>query len=166
MAELSEEILKLLLGAEEKAARAVSAASKDDPAEVHHATRPVLMERVSYLKKMARVSEGEASETLHAYPRHSVMLSVRLRSGIAEQHARFADLFLVLDGRATLLSGGTMSKTKNTGPGENRGEALNDARVQELRPGDIAHIPAGTPHQILLSGDATFAAIVVKIEES
>jgi quercetin dioxygenase-like cupin family protein len=40
-----------------------------------------------------------------------------------------------------------------------------DGARQELRAGDVAHIAAGTPHQILLAGDATFTAIVIKIRE-
>jgi len=30
----------------------------------------------------------------------------------------------------------------------------------------VAHVAAGTPHQILLSGDATFSSVVIKIQEN
>lgn len=165
MPEVSEHLLKLMFGSDDAVKAPVRSNEKPDPQEVDHATRPVLMERIAYLKKLAKVSEGSASEVLHEYPRHNVQLSVRLRSGIAELHERFADLFFVVDGRATMLSGGTVVKPKMIAAGEVRGDALTDARLQELRPGDIIHVPAGTPHQVVLSGDATFAAIVVKIEE-
>ena len=165
MAELSEHLLKLIAGGDDRGAAPVRSNNKPDPQEVHHATRPVLMERIAYLRKMAKFGEGSASEILHEYPQHNVQLSVRLRSGIAELHENFADLFFILDGKATLHSGGAVVKPNIVGPGETRGERLTGAKEQELRPGDIAHIPAGTPHQIVLSGDATFAALVVKIQE-
>jgi mannose-6-phosphate isomerase-like protein (cupin superfamily) len=165
MAEFSEHLLKLMMGGGDSAAAPAPSNEKPDPQEVHHATRPVLMERIAYLRKMAKFDEGSASEVLHEYPQHNVQLSVRLRSGIAELHENFADLFFILDGKATLLSGGTVVKPKIVSPGETRGESLAGANQRELRPGDIAHIPAGTPHQIALSGDATFAALVVKIQE-
>jgi len=165
MAELSDHMLKLMMGGDDRATAPARSNAKPDPQEVHHATRPVLMERIAHLRKMAKFGEGSASEILHEYPQHNVQLSVRLRSGIAELHENFADLFFILDGPATLLSSGTVVKPKVVGPGETRGDCLTDAKEQELRPGDIAHIPAGTPHQIVLSGDATFAALVVKIQE-
>lgn len=165
MAELSEEVLKHLLGAEEKALRAELHGCEEDETKPLHSTRPVLMERVAYLKKMAQASNGDASETLKTFPRHSIMLSVRLRSGIAELHENFADLFIVLDGRATLVTGGTVVDAKQVTPGEVRGTSVVGGSSQELRAGDMAHIPVGTPHQMLLSGDATFASIVIKIQE-
>lgn len=165
MAEFSEHLLKLMVGGDDRATAPSQNNEKLDPQEVHHATRPVLMERVAYLRKLAKFGEGSASEILHEYPQHNVQLSVRLRSGIAELHENFADLFFILDGKATLLSGGTVVKPTIIAPGETRGDALTGANQQDLRPGDIAHIPAGTPHQIVLSGDATFAALVIKIQE-
>ena len=75
------------------------------------------------------------------------MLSVRGRAGIAEQHERFADLFIVLDGRATLITGGTVSGAHIIAPGEIRGTAVEGGKRIELHPGDLAHVPAGVPHQ-------------------
>jgi quercetin dioxygenase-like cupin family protein len=34
-----------------------------------------------------------------------------------------------------------------------------------MRPGDVAHVPAGTPHQILLAGDNTITCLVMKVLE-
>lgn len=164
MAELSEEVLKHLLGAEEKASRAELRGCDKGEEKSLHTTRPVLMERVAYLRKMAQAGSGDASETLKQFTGHSIMLSVRLRSGIAELHENFSDLFIVLDGKATLITGGTIVNSKKTGPGETRGDSVTGGNAQELRAGDMAHVPAGTPHQMVLSGDASFASIVVKLQ--
>jgi quercetin dioxygenase-like cupin family protein len=51
------------------------------------------------------------------------------------------------------------------GPGEIRGASIEGGLRQELRAGDVAHVPAGVPHQMLVSGDKTFTAFVVKIEQ-
>jgi mannose-6-phosphate isomerase-like protein (cupin superfamily) len=94
------------------------------------------------------------------------MLSVRIRSGIAELHEDFADLFFVLDGRATLVTGGTVADPTSIRPGETRGTAVTGGTPQELRAGDVAHVAAGIPHQMLLSGDKTLTCLVVKIQEN
>jgi mannose-6-phosphate isomerase-like protein (cupin superfamily) len=163
---ISDRILKQVLAADDPLAGPRKAAPHKELVGVDHNTRPVLMERAAYLKQMAKASEGSASEVLKEYPRHNIQLSVRLRSGVAELHEHFADIFFVLDGRATLVTGGTIVKAQTTGPGEVRGTMVEGGTRQELRAGDVAHIAACTPHQILLSGDATFTAIVIKVQES
>ena len=163
---ISDRILKHLLAADDAGAEPRKQAPTKELESVDHTTRPVLMERAAYLRQLARASEGSASEVLKEYPRHNIQLSVRLRSGVAELHEHFADLFFVLDGRATLVTGGTIVRPQSAGPGETRGSMVADGARQELRAGDVVHIAAGTPHQIVLAGDASFTAMVVKIQES
>ena len=162
MDEKSMEILAQLLPAEEEVAPQKTA----QPTDVNHWTPAVLLERAAYLRKMARHGDGAAGETLREFPRHTAMLSVRNRDGQAEVHARFSDLFYVLDGRAALLTGGTVVGGISVGPGEIRGVSLEGGARQELRSGDLAHIPAGVPHQMLVSSEHTFTAFVLKIEET
>lgn len=155
------EILAQLLPAE----REISAKKETLSTGVDHWTPAVLLERGAYLRKLARHGEGAAGETLKDFPRHTAMLSVRNRDGQAEVHARFADLFYVLDGKATLLSGGSVAGGVEVSPGEIRGHSIESGTTQDLRSGDLAHIPAGVPHQMLVSEEHTFTAFVLKIEE-
>jgi mannose-6-phosphate isomerase-like protein (cupin superfamily) len=133
---------------------------------VDHWAPHILLERAAYLRKMARASDGSASETLREYPRHAAMLSFRSRSGEVEVHEKFADLFCVLAGTATLVTGGSVVGARTVAPGETRGDAIEGGSRQELKAGDVAHVPAGTPHQMLLEGDRTVTAFVLKIQES
>jgi len=131
-----------------------------------HYTRAVLMERGAYLKKMARHGDGSASEMVKEYPQHFTMLSFRERSGEAEVHENHADFFYVLDGRATLATGGAVTGARTVGPGETRGQAIEGGTRQELRAGDVAHVPAGVPHQMLLTGERTITCFVIKVLEN
>lgn len=125
----------------------------------------ILLERAAYLRKMAKAGDGSAGETLREYPRHAAMLSFRSRDGEAEVHERFADLFYMLAGAATLVTGGFVTGARNIGPGETRGDGIEGGTRQELRPGDLAHVPAGTPHQMLVSSDKTMTCFVLKMQE-
>lgn len=167
MSDLSKEILRELLPVErEVAPRALKPqAAKDAPPQADHWSHPVLLERGAYLRKLAKLGDGQTSETLQEYPQYATMLSFRARDGVAELHENFADLFCVLDGRATLVTGGTVVNPEQVGPGEIRGASIEDGTRQELRAGDIAHVPAGVPHQMLVPGDKTFTSFVVKIEQ-
>jgi mannose-6-phosphate isomerase-like protein (cupin superfamily) len=138
---------------------------KGNRGPVDHWAQHILLERAGYLRKMAKVSNGSASESLREYPRHAAMLSFRGRSGEVEVHEKFADVFFVLAGAATLVTGGTVKGARNVGPGETRGDAIEGGARQQLMPGDVAHVPAGTPHQMVLAGDKTVTCLVLKIQE-
>jgi mannose-6-phosphate isomerase-like protein (cupin superfamily) len=137
----------------------------DSVPRLDHWSGAVLLERGAYLRKMAKYGDGKASEMLKEYPQHATMLSFRARDGVAELHENFADIFCVLEGRATLVTGGTVVGAHSVGPGETRGERLEGGSRQELRRGDVAHVPAGVPHQMLVAGDNSFTSFVVKIRE-
>ena len=138
---------------------------KDAAPHLDHWSPAILLERAAYLSKLARHSDGSASETLKEYPRHFTMLSFRSRDGQAELHENFADLFYILDGRATLDTGGSLAEAVTIGPGELRGVSIEGGVRQELRTGDVAHVPAGVPHQFLVPGGKTVTSFVVKIQE-
>lgn len=137
-----------------------------DPADADHWTQPILLERAAYLSQLARAGNGQAGETLREYPRHRIMLSFRSRNGEVEVHEHWADLFLILSGAATLVTGGTVVGARLIAPGETRGNSIEGGHHQELHPGEIVHIPAGTPHQFLVSSDKTITSLVLKMQES
>ena len=130
-----------------------------------HWSRPVLLERAAYLRKLARFSEGSAIETIREFPGYTMMLMVILRSGDAVWHERDAHILTVLDGRATLITGGALEHAKRVSTEEFRGTAISGGSGRELRPGDVTHLPAGTPHQLLLTGDQTLSCLVVSVRE-
>jgi mannose-6-phosphate isomerase-like protein (cupin superfamily) len=165
---VSAEILRAVIGDEPapksapKSARPKSA----EPGSADHWTPPVLLERAAYLRKLARAGDGQASETLREYPQHRVMLSFRSRNGEAEVHEKWADLFYVLAGAATLVTGGAVCGARLIAPGETRGDSIDGGSRQELRAGEFVHVPAGTPHQFLVSADKTITCFVLKIQEA
>ena len=168
MDKIKNQILKELLPAEKDVAPSASArvGGKKPALQLDHWTSAVLLERAAHLHKLARQGDGSAGETLKEYPRHCAMLSCRSRDGEAEIHENFADVFYVLDGRATLVTGGTVAGARLTKPGETRGTSIEGGARQELRAGDVAHVPAGLPHQMLVAGEQTVTCLVMKVQEN
>jgi mannose-6-phosphate isomerase-like protein (cupin superfamily) len=166
MDRLSQEILKELLPAEKEVAP--PPATKPAPNQNHldHWSLAILLERAAYLRKLAKHGDGSSSETLREYPRHATMLLFRSRDSQAELHENFADIFYVLEGRAILLTGGALTRAETIAPGEMRAASIDGGTRQELRAGDVAHVPAGLPHQMLVSGDKSVTCLVVKIQEN
>lgn len=132
---------------------------------VDHWSPAILLERAAYLRKLAKHGDGSASETLKEYPQHCAMLSFRSRDGEVELHERFADLFCVLAGKATLITGGVVNGARTVALGETRGVSIEGGVKQTLRAGDVAHVPAGTPHQMLVKPEDTITCLVMKVQE-
>ena len=107
---------------------------------------------------------GMAGATLENYPGHFTMLTVRTKTGGAEVHRDFTDIFFVLDGEATVITGGTVVDGKETTPGETRGAKVEGGTETRMGKGDVIHIDAKVPHQILIAPGKTFTYYIVKVE--
>jgi mannose-6-phosphate isomerase-like protein (cupin superfamily) len=130
-----------------------------------HWSTAELQEHAKHLKEQA-AEKGNASEKLVTYPHHYTMLAFRNRSGGGEAHQNYADVFYIMDGRATLITGGEVVEPKSTGPGETLGTSVKGGSRQELKAGDVVHIPASMPHQMVLAQGDTITYFVIKVEET
>jgi mannose-6-phosphate isomerase-like protein (cupin superfamily) len=128
-------------------------------------SRGALLERAKHLQELA-ADKGSASEILEKYPHHYTMLAFRNRNGVGELHQHYADVFFIIAGKATLITGGEMVEPQSTEPGEIRGASVKGGSKQTVNAGDVVHIPAGIPHQMLLSDGDTVTYFVVKVEET
>ncbi|HEX7358861.1 MAG TPA: cupin domain-containing protein [Bryobacteraceae bacterium] len=115
--------------------------------------------------KLAAKNTPFADTDLAAYKGHRTMLAVRKATGSAEFHAHDADIFFVVSGSATLVTGGKLVNPKTLKPGEIRGSSIRGGERHRLSAGDIVHIPARTPHWILVNGGKPFAYFVVKVSD-
>jgi mannose-6-phosphate isomerase-like protein (cupin superfamily) len=121
----------------------------------------------SYDKKLAPKIDPHkiASESLANYGNHNLMIIHREGSGQAEYHEKQADLFIVQSGEANLVVGGTVVDPKTTEPDEIRGPAIKDGVSKHLAPGDVVHIAAKTPHQLMLDAGKQITYAVMKVNE-
>lgn len=77
---------------------------------------------------------------------YKIHASRREGPGQAEIHTRDTDIAYILQGSATLVTGGSAVGVKETGPEELRGSAIEGGETRRLSPGDVVVIPNGTPH--------------------
>ncbi len=140
----------------------LAAASAQKPAEVF--THGDLQRQLTALVQASH-ENGSSGSTLGDYKSHALKLSVRTASGGAEVHAHFDDVMVVLDGSATLVTGGKVVDGKTAANGETKGKSIEGGEKHTVRKGDIIHVPAGTPHQLILPKGGEFSAFVVKVHE-
>ena len=130
---------------------------------VDHLTQSQLIEKARDLNEKAKGPDG-ASSKLNEYPNHFTMIALRHQDGRVEVHENYADVFFVVQGSAKLLTGGTVQDGNTVSPGEIRGKSVLNGVETILNQGDIVHIPATVPHQILPQG-GTFFYFVIKVKE-
>jgi mannose-6-phosphate isomerase-like protein (cupin superfamily) len=69
----------------------------------------------------------------------------------------------VISGEATLLVGGKIIERKTTSPGEVRGSTISNGQKRLMRAGDVVQVPAGMPHQFLVTKGKEITFFTMKI---
>jgi uncharacterized protein GlcG (DUF336 family)/uncharacterized RmlC-like cupin family protein len=95
-------------------------------------------------------------------PAYKVDAGRRTAPGEVEFHQHVVDIMHVIQGRATVVTGGQMVDQRAVGAGEVRARAVEGGTSHELTEGDVLVVPAGVPHQFVAVSDP-FLYFVVKV---
>jgi uncharacterized protein GlcG (DUF336 family) len=93
---------------------------------------------------------------------YAVHASRRDGPGQVEIHNRETDVIYVIDGQATLVTGGTIVDGKVTAPDQIRGSDVTGGESRKITKGDVIIVPAGVPHWFK-EVPATLQYYVVKV---
>ena len=77
---------------------------------------------------------------------YMVHTSRRDKPGLAEIHALDTDIIYVLEGKATIVTGGTAVDAKEIAPDEIRGSRIEGGVTRQLTKGEVIIVPNNTPH--------------------
>jgi glc operon protein GlcG len=78
---------------------------------------------------------------------YKVHASRRVEPGQAEIHTLDTDVIYVVDGSATLVTGGKAIDAKEIAPNEIRGTKIEGGEKHQITKGEVIIIPNGVPHQ-------------------
>jgi mannose-6-phosphate isomerase-like protein (cupin superfamily) len=113
--------------------------------------------------KAAKLDEHKVGlDRVASWGNHSLLSIRREGDGEAEVHETQVDVMFITSGEGTLIVGGTMVGGHATTPGEMRGTSIKGGISKKMTVGDVFHIPAKVPHQMLVPKMLTFD--VVKVE--
>jgi mannose-6-phosphate isomerase-like protein (cupin superfamily) len=116
-------------------AAATSLSAQTTPASVTTIPGPEVA--AAFVKGRPLVETGE----------YKIHASRRDAPGQAEVHALDTDILYILEGAATLVTGGEAVEVKDTAPNERRGASIAGGATRRLAKGDVVIIPNGVPHQ-------------------
>jgi mannose-6-phosphate isomerase-like protein (cupin superfamily) len=93
-----------------------------------------------------------------------IVLANRREAGPVEYHDRTNHVFIMVEGEATFITGGTMVDAKRTAPDQMRAASIEGGETHHLTKGDVITIPAKTPHWFKDVPTKTVAYYAVNIE--
>jgi mannose-6-phosphate isomerase-like protein (cupin superfamily) len=93
-----------------------------------------------------------------------VVLAQRRQAGEVEYHDHTNHVFVMVEGEATLVVGGTMLNAKRTAPDQMRAPSLEGGTTYHMTKGDVITIPAKTPHWFKEVPTKTVAYYAINID--
>jgi mannose-6-phosphate isomerase-like protein (cupin superfamily) len=99
-------------------------------------------------KAKADHKEGQPTVTepiLRLAP-YNANLEYRTAVGPAAVHETEAEIFYVIDGSGTMITGGKLKEEKRTNAANLNGTGITDGQTRTVGKGDFIVVPEGTPH--------------------
>ena len=93
-----------------------------------------------------------------------IVLANRREAGQVEYHEHTNHIFIMVEGEATFVTGGTMVGAKRTSPEQMVATSIEGGETYHLSKGDVITIPAKTPHWWKEIPTKTMAYYAVNIE--
>jgi mannose-6-phosphate isomerase-like protein (cupin superfamily) len=106
------------------------------------ASAPTVVNYVGHDKVAATMAKGGAVIEDHGLR----VLAQRRGAGEAELHKKTNHVFIIVEGEATFVTGGTLVGAKETEPNQVRAASIQGGTTHRMTKGDVITVPAGTPH--------------------
>lgn len=121
---------------------------------------------VTFLESSRVAAAFENGMPLVEVENYKIHASHRDGPGMAEIHERDTDIVYVLDGTATLVTGGEAIDAKTTAPEEIRGASISGGSERRIFKGDVVIIPNGVPHWFKeVPGPLNYYVVKVRSEQ-
>jgi mannose-6-phosphate isomerase-like protein (cupin superfamily) len=93
-----------------------------------------------------------------------VMLANRRGAGEVEVHEKTNHIFIITEGEATFVTGGSLVNPRQTAPGQTRAASVEGGTTYHLSKGDVITVPAKTPHWFKEVPTQTIAYYAINLE--
>lgn len=127
----------------------VVAAVAQQPAAPAMKTFTSSAEVTALIAKAKSERKGDAplvAERILSLAPYNANLEYRAAVGPAAVHEKEAEMFYVIDGSATLVTGGKLSGETRTNPENLSGTGIDNGMSRNIAKGDFVIVPENTPH--------------------
>jgi glc operon protein GlcG len=140
---------------------------KSTPAAAQQVETPAAKSAVFFDKQQmaAGFAKNEVLYRFAADHNYQITAGRREKPGEVEVHLTDTDIFYVVDGSFTIVTGGTVVGGRHTAATEIRGTSVSGGETRQLGKGDLIIIPKGTPHWTQ-KVDSPSTYLVVKVRDA
>jgi len=121
------------------------AGAQSAPPDKIVATNSEIMAMVAKAKADRKPDQPTFAQPLLALAPYGANLEYRAVVGPAAVHKKYAEFFYVVDGSATLVTGGKLANEKSNG-GNLSGTGIEGGSPRQVAKGDFVIVPENTPH--------------------
>lgn len=111
----------------------------------------------------AKLREGVWYSTFDNNKLFSTGVVRRTVPTLAEEHAGWTDVWYVISGEGTVVTGGSLVEPRTESPGEFRGSGISGGLEHHVGPGDVITVPAGVSHWVRTITSKEIVYLMVKI---
>ncbi|SEN44918.1 Cupin [Sphingomonas gellani] len=129
---------------------AMPAGAADDPTSFASAAE--VRSTITAMEREMKPGQGFAWRPVLRSGDTAVALEIWKKPGRPAVHPDQAEYVTVMAGSGTLISGGRLDEPSTTRPDLIEGRRIVGGTTRALKPGDVALIPAGTPHWFGITG--------------
>jgi mannose-6-phosphate isomerase-like protein (cupin superfamily) len=97
---------------------------------------------------------------------YAAMVARRTKPDRSELHKKQLDVWYVVEGGGTLVTGGSLVDPRETEPDELRGSGITGGEARRIAKGDVVTIAPGVPHWIRSIDGKEIIYFVVKVTPS
>jgi mannose-6-phosphate isomerase-like protein (cupin superfamily) len=97
--------------------------------------------------RQIRKDEPLIAQPILSLAPYRASLEYRAATGPAAVHENEAEMFYVIDGSATLTTGGKLQDEKRQNPANLQGTGITGGESRKVSKGDFLIVPQGAPHQ-------------------
>jgi len=119
---------------------------------------------VKYFSKDDLAASFAKGGTITEQSNYKVMTAHRTEGGNVEVHNNFTDVFYIVQGTTTIVTGGKVIGADLKNPDEPRGKSIEGGETRKMSAGDAIVIPAGVPHW-MKEAEGPLLYFVVKVEK-
>jgi mannose-6-phosphate isomerase-like protein (cupin superfamily) len=105
-----------------------------------------VQELIANAKRIRKSDQPMVSQPILQLVPYRASLEYRPAVGPASVHEKEAEIFYVIDGAATLVTGGKLANEKRTNAENLSGTAIEGGTPQPVAKGDFFIVPENTPH--------------------
>ncbi len=109
---------------------------------------------IAKAKAEIKPGQGNFVQTVVRLPPYTVNLEYRVPAGAARAsiHERDAEIFFVVEGTGTAITGGTLKEEKRSNAENLTGSGIDGGTSRTVVKGDVLFVPEKSPHQFIASG--------------